>query len=111
MKYFGFFKGMKYGKCEDDFDSYRKIRNNMEKSRVLKYIKSLPIAGVAPMTTEDIFSGEVLEQAGIIEDGDFAFPIDFIHYYENYDIGIPTDYEDYILEKHGKMRESILDRI
>ena len=36
------------------------------------------------MTTQDIFTGEPLEQAGIIEDGDFTFPIDFIHYYENY---------------------------
>ena len=25
MTYFGFFKGMKYGKCEEDFDDYKKI--------------------------------------------------------------------------------------
>ena len=99
MKYFGFFKGMKYGKCEDDFDSYKTIENHLKKSDVLSYIKGLPIAGVAPMSVEDIFSGEPLEQAGIIEDGNFTFPIDFIHYYEKYDIGIPVDYERHIETK------------
>ena len=99
MKYFGFFKGMKYGKCEEDFEAYKKHKNQLEKATILKHIKGLPIAGVAPMTTEDIFTGEALEQAGIIEDGDFTFPIDFIHYYEKYDIGIPADYEKHIMSK------------
>ena len=48
------------------------------------------------MSVEDIFSGEAIEQAGIIEDGKFVFPLDFIHYYEKYDIGIPVEYEEYI---------------
>ena len=30
MTFFGFFKGMKYGKCEDDFDDYKKIKNHIE---------------------------------------------------------------------------------
>ena len=96
MTYFGFFKGMNYGKCIEDFEEYKNLKNNLSKSRVVQYLKSLPIAGVAPMTTKDIFTGDVLEQAGIIEDGDFTFPIDFIHYYENYDIGLPAMYEKYI---------------
>lgn len=99
MRYFGFFKGMKYGNCKDDFDSYKDIKNHLNKSDVLNYIKALPIAGVAPMSVDDIFSGEPLEQAGIIEDGEYTFPIDFIHYYEKYDIGIPIEYEKYIETK------------
>ena len=96
MTYFGFFSGMKYGKCNDDFDAYEKIENKLNKTKVLAYLKQLPIAAVAPMTTRDMFSGEQLKQAGIIEDGHFTFPIDFIHYYEKYDIGIPIEYEKYI---------------
>ena len=65
---------------------------------VLAYLKKLPIA-VAPMSVEDIFDGEVIEPAGIIEDGNFTFPVDFIHYYEKYNIGIPEAYEDYIKSK------------
>lgn len=99
MKYFGFFKGMKYGKCEDDFESFKVIKNQLDKTEILLYIKKLPFAGVSPMSVEDIFSGEPLEQAGVIEDGDFTFPIDFIHYYEKYDIGIPVEYEKYIETK------------
>jgi hypothetical protein len=51
------------------------------------------------MFTYDIFTGERLEMAGLIEDGDFCFPIDFIHYYEKYDIGIPIEYEKYIISR------------
>jgi hypothetical protein len=100
MKYFGFFKGMKYGKCEDDFESYETIKNQIDKSEVLAYLKGLPIAGVAPMSVEDIFTREPIEQAGIVEDGDFTFPLDFIHYYEKYEIGIPIEYENYIKTKN-----------
>ena len=96
MKFFGFFKGMEYGKCDEDFLAYKKIENDLSRTKVLNYIKNLPIAAVSPMTVKDIFDGQRLEQAGIIEDGDFTFPIDFIHYYEKYNIGIPKDYEDYI---------------
>lgn len=99
MTYFGFFKGMKYGKCEDDFEDFKKIENKIKKAEILAYIKSLPIAGVCPMSVEDIFTGQSLEQAGIIEDGDFTFPIDFIHYYSEYSIGIPLEYEKYISKK------------
>ena len=99
MKYFGFFKGMKYGKCEEDFEAFKTIENQLDKAKILEYIKGLPIAGVAPMSVEDIFTGEPIEQAGIVEDGDFTFPLDFIHYYEKYDIGIPVDYEKYISTK------------
>ena len=99
MKYFGFFRGMNYGKCNDEFDSYKTIKNGLNKSVVLAYLKALPIAAVALMSTKDIFTGERLEQAGIIEDGGFTFPIDFIHYYERYDIGIPLEYEEYLKQK------------
>ena len=96
MRYFGFFIGMKYGKCEENFEEYKKISNHLKKEDILKYLKSLPIAGVCPMSVEDIFDGEEIEQAGIVEDGEFTFPLDFIHYYEKYPIGIPVEYEKYI---------------
>lgn len=99
MQYFGFFKGMNYGKCADDFEAYKKYRNRLKKAEILKYIKALPLAGVCPMTVKDIFTGERLEQAGIIEDGQFTFPADFIHYFEKYDIGIPTEYENHIFSR------------
>lgn len=34
--------------------------------------------------------------AGKCVDGEFVFPLDFLHYYKNYDIGIPYDYEEYL---------------
>lgn len=100
MKYFGFFRGMKYGDiCTDDFGEYKKTKNKIEKNKILDYIEKLPIAAIAPMTVEDIFDGEKIEQAGIYEDGNFTFPLDFLHYYRKFDIGIPVDYEEYISSK------------
>lgn len=99
MQYFGFFKGMKYGECEEDFEEYKHIDNQLKKADVLSYIKKLPISAVAPMSVTDIFTNEPIEQAGIIEDGGFTFPTDFVHYFEKYDIGIPLEYEEYIKSK------------
>lgn len=99
MKCFGFFEGMKYGKCEENFETYKNLENELNKADVLKYLKELPVAAIAPVSVEDIFTGEALEQAGLIEDGNFRFPIDFIHYYEKYDIGIPLEYEKHIKSK------------
>lgn len=99
MKYFGFFKGMKYGNCEDDFNEYKRIKNTLKTESVLEYMENLPIACVAPMSVEDIFDGEHIEQAGLIEDGEFSYPLDFIHYYKKYSIGIPIEYEKYIESK------------
>ncbi|MBR6513215.1 MAG: hypothetical protein IKT46_00125 [Clostridia bacterium] len=95
-KYFGFFKGMKYGECDEDFEFYRSINNKYSKTDILTYMKSLSVSAIAMMSVEDIFDGERIEQAGIIEDGDFIFPCDFIHYFEKYDIGITLEYEGYI---------------
>ncbi len=103
--YFGFFTNMKYGDiCKDDFNEYKKIRNHLTKESILKYIKALPIAAIAPISVEDIFDGEKIEQAGLYEDGDFTFPLDFLHYYEKYNIGIPLDYEKYICSKLNRKR-------
>lgn len=99
MTFFGFFRGMDYGKCHEDFEAYKKIKNQLKKADILLYLKKMPIAAVAPMSTKDIFTGEFLEQAGIMEDGDFRFPIDFIHYYEKYDIGIPIEYEKHLMKQ------------
>lgn len=58
MTFFGFFKGMKYGKCEDEFDNYKKIKNHISRDKILKYLEGLSVSAVAPMSTEDIFDGK-----------------------------------------------------
>lgn len=99
MTFFGFFKGMKYGKCEDDFDDYKKIKNHISRDKILKYLESLSISAVAPMSTEDIFDGEEIPQAGIYEDGDFHFQL--ISY---------TITKNMILEYQKNMRTILVQR-
>lgn len=94
MTAFGYFKGMPYEDSEENFDSYRKLKNSIPKELVISHIESLD-KGLTSLPTRELFTGEPL-QAGLYEDGDFIFPLDFLHYYKNYDIGIPYEYEAYL---------------
>lgn len=94
MKAFGYFKGLPYEDCEEDFDRYRQFHNTIDKKAVIQHIKSLE-EGLTTLLSYDFFTGEKLH-TGIFNDGDFIFPSEFLHYYENYDIGIPYDYEEYL---------------
>ena len=91
---FGFFKGMPYEDCEENFDDYCALKNSISKEQVISHIESLD-KGLTSLPTKDLFTGESL-QAGIYLDGDFVFPLDFLHYYKHYDIGIPYEYEEYL---------------
>ena len=33
---------------------------------------------------------------GLYDDGEFTFPLEFLHYHKYYDIGIPYEYEEYL---------------
>ena len=94
MMEFGFFKGMPYEDSEEKFDDYRELKNSIPREKVISHIESLD-KGLTSLSTKDLFTGESL-QAGIYIDGDFVFPLDFLHYYKNYDIGIPYEYEAYL---------------
>lgn len=92
---FGFFKGLPYeGYCTENFDDYRKLKNSIPKSAVISHIESLE-EGLTTLPSYDLFTGEKLH-AGVFWDGDFVFPYEFLHYYKNYDIGIPYEYEAYL---------------
>lgn len=94
MKRFGFFKGLPYSECNEDFSEYLKFENPLPKQKIIEHIESLP-AGLTSLPDFDIFTGEKIH-AGMYFDNDFIFPLDFIHYYKKYNIGIPYDYENYL---------------
>lgn len=91
---FGFFKGLPYENCDENFEDYKNYKNSIPKSAILAHISSLD-AGLTTLPSHDIFSGEKLH-AGMFWDGEFTFPYEFLHYYKNYDIGIPYEYEAYL---------------
>ena len=91
---FGFFKGLPHSDCNESFDSYRGLKNDIDKYAVIKHISSLD-AGLTSEPSIELFTGETI-RAGLFEDGEFLFPYEFLHYYKNYDIGIPYEYEEYL---------------
>lgn len=94
MKSFGYFKWMPYEDCTEEFEDYKKFVNSIPKETVIKHIESLEEWHTS-LPGRDFFTGERLH-SGLYEDGEFVFPLDFLHYYKNYDIGIPYEYEEYL---------------
>ncbi len=94
---FGYWQGMPYGgEPTDKFKDFKGFKNSIPKKKIIEHIKSLEPA-LCPMPQHyDIFTGEVIGMAGQYEDGQFLFPLDFLRYYEKYDIGIPPEYEEYL---------------
>ena len=97
MKTFGYFKGMPYSIRHEDFDEYRKFNDALPKEKIYEHMLQVDARHQwrAAVETHDIFTGEELT-SGKCVDGEFVFPLDFLHYYKNYDIGIPYDYEEYL---------------
>ena len=100
-KWFGYFDGMMY--CPENnepFAQYEAYKNSLPKESVIKHIRSLNPA-LAAFASYEIFTDEILPGAGMYIDGEFLFPTDFLHYYTNYDIGVPPEYERYLVEEIG----------
>ena len=99
MREFGFFKGLPHDGCEENYDDYKKFKNTIPKEIVIKHIESDEVEKCMFMMPFpcDMFTGEKIE-SGLFRDGDFLFTWEFLHYYKNYDIGIPYDYEEYLKE-------------
>lgn len=94
--FFGYFKGLPYERSTENFSDYLKLKNDIPKANVISHIESLE-EWLTSLPSKDIFTGEELH-AGMYIDGSFTFPLEFLHYYKNYDIGIPYEYEAYLNE-------------
>lgn len=96
MTAFGYFKGLPYGRATENFDEYKNFHNSIPKEKIIAHIESLE-EWLTSLPSYDIFTGEKLH-AGKYVDGEFVFPLEFLHYYKNYDIGVPYEYEAYLKE-------------
>lgn len=95
MRPFGFFTFLPYGdNCNEEFEKYKSFHNKVSKEAVIKHMETVEL-GLTSLPSYDHFTGEKLH-AGMFWDEDFTFPYEFLHYYKNYDIGIPYEYEEYL---------------
>lgn len=94
---FGIFEGMNYSNVKHEkFDDYKKFKNKISKQKIIAHIKKTRVHCIITEPTYDIFTKKNLGSAGFYIDGDFMFPLDFLHYLKNYDIGVPYEYETYL---------------
>lgn len=97
MFVFGEFERMPYGKKDENFTDFVSMQNDIPKDLIVKHIKSLkPFCTLAGVSFDIFNKNTTLKNAGFYKDGDFLFPTDFLYYLENYDIGVPKEYEDYL---------------
>ena len=102
IKAFGMFKGLPYGKhCTQDYRDYLNYHNTLPRDVIEAHIRSLEIAYCPMASPRDEFMGIDLKNAGSYDDGLFHFPIDFLRYYKTFGIGIPPEYEKYLIETVG----------
>lgn len=96
MRVFGLIKGMPHSYCNEEFESYKKFKNSIPKQKIIEHMESDKVERWYALDFScDMFTGEDLV-SGLIEDGNFRFPMEFLHYYKRHDIGIPYDYEEYL---------------
>lgn len=94
MYFFGFWEDMPYRTVTDRYEDFEQYSNGLDRNAVIRHIESLEPA-IASAVTTDRFTGERFN-AGLYEDGDFVFPVDFLRYYKTREIGIPSEYEAYL---------------
>lgn len=93
---FGFFEGNPYGAVTDTVEVMAKLKNNLDKEKVIKYIETLDVGYLVRLGCNvDLFTGEYFK-AGLYRDNNFIFPVDVLRYYRRGDIGLPKEYEDYL---------------
>lgn len=98
--WFGDFHDLDEGKNE--FDLFKKFKNKISKNDILNHIKKLKYT-ISGNETEvyDIFSNEKICIAGHYMDSNFMIAREFPYYFKNYDIGIPYEYEEYLINECG----------
>jgi len=85
---------MPYGTPTDEYGDFVKYRNEIDREKVIEHIEKLEY-GLATVMSVDLFTGDKF-RAGVYEDGEFVFPVDFLRYYKTKNIGIPYEYEAYL---------------
>ena len=94
--FWGYWKELQYENFDsgETFEDYTRLKNTISREGVIRHLEEIPFA-VMTRVGKDIFTGERLE-LGQYREGPFVFPWEFLHYYKNYDIGIPYEYEAYL---------------
>ena len=100
-KWFGYFVGMDYNEHTESFEQYLKYKNRLAKEKIIEHILHLDPAYTSGETFDVITNEEINIHPGMYIDGVFLFPTDFLYYYQKYDIGIPPEYEQYLIDEIG----------
>lgn len=98
QKFFGFLEGTPYDVVSDNISDLEFAKNPLTEETIIRHVESLDrwmMASNGAYVT-DVYTGEKL-QAGIYRDGNYVFPVEILTYLRRGKIGVPKEYEDYVL--------------
>ena len=81
------------------------VKNNINiklenKEIILRYMKKIKPSSSSPAIVKDVITGEKLSiPLECSNDGVFAWRSDVLYYFEKYDLRLPNDFIQYVLEK------------
>lgn len=106
--------------CELDKDSqYPSIRELInkpirEKSKVIEYMRKSKVIAVAPARVRDIINPDnKIPELFLMTDGKYEWRSDVIYYVEKYDMELPKEFIEHVLneiKKNGLVSRELLQR-
>lgn len=96
---FGFFENASYTTKSDKLQDFEKMQNSLTASTIIKHIESLDPAYSSEHSV-DAYTGETFN-TGVFHDGSFWFPVDVLRYLKAGKIGVPKEYEEYLISEVG----------
>lgn len=97
--FFGLFEGLPYGEksvFNESIADYQRDDIKYDRKKILEYLIGLPVALMC--SSEELF-GENNFYSGIVDDGKFSFPTDFVRLFREGKVDLPVEYESYLNEK------------
>ena len=87
---------------QNEFDKFKKYKNKLSKNDIIKHISNLKYSiNLNEVIVYDMFNGNRICVDGSYKDEQFRIAKEFLSYLEHYDIGIPYEYEEYLINEYG----------
>jgi len=86
----------------DKYPSIKTLINKPmeEKEKVVQYMKRSEVIAAAPAIVRDVLNPEVkIPELLLMSDGKYQWRSDIIYYVEKYDLELPEEFVNYVLEQ------------
>lgn len=98
---------------DDKYPSIKDLINKpiKEKKKVIEYMKKCKIEAVAPAIITDLINPEIkFAELYLMTDGKYEWRSDVIYYVEKYDMELPEEFIQHVLNQKMRLNENRISR-